>query len=376
MRNRIKQVVRKEFIQIVRDKKALRIILFAPIIQLLIFGYVASTDVENIPLALYDMSKTAQSRELVERFTQSGYFVLEYIIRDYNEIDSVLDEGTVDTVLVIPSDYAKNIKRGKTANIQVLINGVNSNTASIAANYMNTIILNLSEEIIVEKISSGTSSMNQSVEIRDRVWFNPELKSVYFFVPGIIGFLLLLMLVPVTAMSIVREKETGTIDQIEITPLTSLELIIGKVIPFIIIGYIDVTLVLVIGTSWFSIPVRGSILLLYLLAGLFIIAGLSLGIFISSISDNMSQSYMGSIFFLMPNILLSGFIFPIASMPEFFQYVTYFIPMRYFLVIIRGILLKGLSFSYLWDQALALFVFSILALILSIAFVSRKSRSV
>ncbi|MBN2135742.1 MAG: ABC transporter permease [Acidobacteria bacterium] len=371
MRERIIQVVKKEFIQIRRDKKALRIILLAPLIQLMVFGYVATTDVKDIPLAVYDQSNSEASRTLVEKFTKSGYFSLRYRLYKYSDIDDYLDKGKIDAVLVIPTDYASNLKRGKTASIQLLLNGINSNTASIAANYASNIILNVSEKIILERLASSTGA-SQPVEIRDRVWFNPELKSSIYFVPGIIGFLLLLMLVPVTAMSIVREKETGTIEQLEITPLSSLELIIGKVIPFILIGYIDVTLVTFVGVTWFQVPVRGSLLLLYLFAGIFIIAGLSLGIFISSISNNMSQAYMGSIFFLMPNILLSGFIFPINSMPLVFQYLTYLIPMRYFLVIIRGIFLKGIGFWELWPQAVALILFILLVITISSRFVARS----
>ena len=294
-------------------------------------------------------------------------------ITRYQSIDSLLDNGKVDAVLVIPADYANNLKRGKTTSLQLLLNGVNSNTASIAANYANNIVLNISEKIILSRLSrSGNNT--QPVEIRDRVWFNPELKSTYFFVPGIIGFLLLLMLVPVASMSIVREKEMGTIEQLEITPLSSFELIIGKVIPFIIIGYFDISLVTIIGTTWFSIPIHGSILLLYLLAGIFIVAGLSLGIFISSISDNMSQAYMGSIFFLMPNILLSGFIFPIDSMPRIFAYLTHIIPMRYFLIIIRGIFLKGVGFIELWPQAAALIIFTAVTITFSSWFVTLKMK--
>ncbi len=375
MRKRILQVIKKEFIQIRRDKKALRIILFAPVIQLFIFGYVTSTDVENIPLAVYDQCRTADSRELVQKFIKSGYFVLEEYIQKNSDVDEALDYSRVDAVLIIPPDYSENLKRGKTADIQILVNGINSNTASIVSNYASNIVLNHSENLILERISSGGAQMAQPVEIRDRVWFNPELKSVYFFVPGIIGFLLLLMLVPVTAMSIVREKETGTIEQLEITPLTSLELIIGKVVPFIFIGYLDITLVTLVGTTWFNIPVRGSLPLLYALAGIFIIAGLSLGIFISSVSNNMSQAYMGSIFFLMPNILLSGFIFPISSMPEFFQYATYLIPMRYFLVIIRGIFLKGIGFMELWPQAAMLGALTLFLIAFSVYFINRDTVS-
>jgi len=373
MIERILQVVKKEIIQIRRDKKVLRIIILAPIIQLFVFGYVATTDVQDIPLAVFDQCRTASSRELVEKFTQSGYFSLRENITRYHSIDDLLDNGKVDAVLVIPANYASDLKRGKTASVQLLLNGVNSNTASIAANYANNIVLNISEKIILGRLSiSGKSS--QPVEIRDRVWFNPELKSTSFFVPGIIGFLLLLMLVPVTAMSIVREKEMGTIEQLEITPLSSMELIVGKVIPFIMIGYIDITLVTFIGTTWFSIPIHGSILLLYLFGGIFIIAGLSLGIFISSISDNMSQAYMGSIFFLMPNILLSGFIFPIDSMPAIFAYITHVIPMRYFLVIIRGIFLKGVGLMELWPQAAALLVFTVVMITFSSWFVTLKMK--
>jgi len=376
MIDRIVQVVKKEFIQLRRDPRFLVLILFAPILQLILFGYVATTDVKEIPLAVYDTNRTKESRELIDRFTSSGHFELKEYITEYDDIDAALDNGRVDMVMVIPYDYARDLKKGKEASVQILVNGVNSNNASIAANYATNIILSMSEDIMIRKLGGLYSgSTSQLVQSRDRVWFNPELKSKNFMVPGIIAIILLIMLLPVMSMSIVREKEVGTIEQLNITPLSPLELIIGKVAPFIIIGYIDITLVTVVGTLWFSIPIQGSLLLLYLLSGIFIISCLSLGIFISSVSSNMIQAFMGSIVFLLPNILLSGFIFPINSMPKVFQYITYFIPLRYFLIIIRGIFLKGVGIIELWQDTLLLTIYALAVLLISSSFVARRTKT-
>lgn len=376
MKDRILQVTKKEFIQLRRDRKYARMILFAPILQMLVFGYVATLDVKEIPLMVFDQCHSAESREIVDKLTNNGYFVQKGYISEYRKIDDLLDRDKADTILVIPPDFAKNLKRGKTAHLQLLVNGVNSNNASIAANYATTIILSYSEKILIDKIQKlGSASFSQLVTSRDRVWFNPELKSVNYMVPGIIALILMVELVPIASMSIVREKEMGTIEQLNITPLTPLELIVGKVIPFVIIGFLDIALITGLSMIIFGIPLRGSILLLYGLSVFFIFGSLMLGILISSISDNMTQAFMGSLFFLMPNMLLSGFIFPINSMPDVIQLITYFIPMRYFLAIIRSIFLKGSGLMELIPETVALIIFSLILMLLSIVFVIRKRKT-
>jgi ABC-2 type transport system permease protein len=377
MADRIWRVAKKELVQLRRDRKFLRMVIFAPIVQMIVFGYVATLDVKEIPIAVYDQCRSVESREIVDKLTSNGYFLLKGYIFNNEQIDKLLDRDIADAVIVIPPDFSKNLQRGKTAHIQMLVNGVNSNSASIAANYAMNIIMNYSEKILAGKIkNAGASGFAQLVSSRDRVWFNPELKSINYMVPGIIALILMVMLVPMTAMSIVREKETGTIDQLNITPLTPLELIIGKIIPFIIIGFIDIALVTFLGLILFGIVMKGSLLLLYFLSVFFIVGSLMLGILISTISDNMTQAFMGSMFVLIPNMMLSGFIFPISSMPQVVQWLTYLIPMRYFLVIIRSIFLKGSGLFKLLPETAGLVVFSLIVLVLSSIFVVRKNRSV
>jgi len=376
MTDRIFNVAKKEFVQLRRDPKFLRMIIFSPLVQLIIFGYVATLDVKEIPLAVCDQSRSTESREIVEKFTANEYFLLKGYIANVSKCDDLLDRDIADAVLVIPPDFARDLKKGKTAHLQMLVNGVNSNNASIAVNYASTIILSYSGKILMDKIGrAGGRGFSELVTSRDRVWFNPELKSINYMVPGIIALILMVMLVPMTAMSIVREKETGTIEQLNITPLTPLELIIGKIIPFIIIGFIDIALVTFLGLILFGIVMKGSLLLLYFLSVFFIVGSLMLGILISTISDNMTQAFMGSLFFLVPNMLLSGFIFPISSMPEILQWFTYLIPMRYFLVIIRSIFLKGSGLFELLPETAGLVAFSLIVLTLSAIFVVRKNKS-
>lgn len=374
MLDRIINVAKKEFVQLRRDPKFLRMIIAPPFIQLIIFGYVATLDVKNIALAVYDQCRTVESRELVEKFTANDYFTVKGHFDSVSESDDLLDRDVVDAVLVIPPDFARDLKRGKTAHIQMLVNGVNSNKTAIASNYANTIILSYSQKVLMDKIVKlGAAGYTELVSSQDRVWFNPELKSVNYMVPGIIAMILTVLLVPMTAMNIVKEKEMGTIEQLNITPLTPVELIIGKIIPFVLIGFVNIALITFLGLLLFGVVMKGSLLLLYFLSIIFIIGVLMLGIFISTISDNMTQAFMGSFFFIFPNMLLSGFIFPISSMPTVLQWFTYLIPMRYFLVIIRSIFLKGSGFLELLPETAGLLAFTVLALLLSaILFVRRK----
>jgi ABC-2 type transport system permease protein len=377
MIDRILNVAKKEFVQLRRDKKFLRMIMLSPLVQMIVFGYIATLDVKEIPLAVCDQSRSVESREIVQKFTVNDYFVWKDSFSDRSRCDYFLDRDIADAVLVIPPEFARDLKRGKTAHIQMLIDGVNSNNASIAANYASTIILSYSGKVLLDKIGKmGGSGFSELVTSRDRVWFNPELKSINYMVPGIIAMILMTMLVPMTAMNIVREKETGTIEQLNITPLTPIELIIGKIIPFVIIGFIDIALVTFLGLILFGIVMKGSLLLLYFLSIFFITGALMLGILISTISDNMTQAFMGSFFFLMPNMLLSGFMFPINSMPEILQWFTYLIPMRYFLVIIRSIFLKGSGFIELLPETAGLVILSSIILALSAIFISKKNKSV
>lgn len=352
---RIVQVVRKEFIQIRRDKGLLRMVAIAPLMQLLIYGYVVATDIRALPMAVLDQSPSADSRRLVDRFTSSGYFALEGYIASLKEGERHLNSGQALLVLVIPEDYTPAIRRGVLAKVQLLVDGTNSNTATIALGYAGGVVNAANQELIEQNIKrKGLRLIEAGIREEPRVWFNPSLRAINYMVPGIICVLLMEMTVPLTAFSLVRERERGTIEQLMVTPLRADEVLIGKTIPYIVIGLADAALILAAGTLWFGVPVPRNIVPLLVCTLLFIIVALALGILIATAVTTQQQAALSAQFALVPNILLSGFMFPIESMPLGMQWFTRILPMRYFLVIVRGIMMKGLGFFDLWDQILPL----------------------
>ncbi len=367
MLRRLRHIVRKELTQMFRDRASVRIMVLTPVLQLLIYGYVVTTDIRLIPTVLYDQDRTQDSRQLVERFTTSGYFEVVGRVDAETQIDSWLDRGKARMALVIPHRYAERLKTGRTTRVQLIFDGSNSNTTTIAQSYANSIIAEAGFKVVFERFRKlGTQVDRVLIENEPRIWYNPDLKSLNYMVPGVICVLLLQLLVPLTSLGIVREKERGTIEQLRVTPIRPIEMILGKTLPGVIVGYFNITVILIFGRFWFGVPVKGSILTLFFTAGLFIISALALGIFISTITGNQQQAMMMGQFFLVPNLLLSGFMFPISSMPPLMQYFTYLIPLRYFLIIVRGVFLKGVGLDVLWPHALALAGFGTLMLALSI----------
>lgn len=364
---RIYHIIRKEFTQILRDRQMIRMVIIVPIIQLILFGYVATTDIKNIETAICDMDRSQESRGLLLRFTSSDYFKIVQYTDDYERLGRTIEAGTAKVAIGIPAHFGKDIKKGRTAQILILVDGTNSNTATIASNYATKIIETYNNDLIFGKLEAMGIRIEgfPPLEGEERVWFNPDLKSVRYMVPGIICLLLLQLLIPLTSMGIVKEREMGTMEQIMVTPIKPFELIVGKTVPFAVIGYINISLILLIGSFWFGVTIKGSLLLLFLLSGIFIITALGIGIFISTVSRNRQQAVMTAQFIIVPNILLSGFMFPIASMPDFLQYVTYIIPLRYFLIIVRGVFLKGAGAYEVWEQVVALSIFGILVIWLS-----------
>ncbi len=344
-----------------------RIVIIVPIIQLLIFGYVVTTDIKNIETAVCDMDKSQESRELILRFTSSNYFKIIQYVEDFESLGRTIDSGKAKVAIGISAHFGKDIKKGRTAQILVLVDGTNSNTATIATNYATKIIETYNNDLIFGKLEARGIRIEgiPPLEGEERIWFNPDLKSVRYMVPGIICLLLMQLLIPLTSMGIVKEREIGTMEQIMVTPIKPFELIIGKTVPFAVIGYINIFMILFIGSFWFGVSIKGSLILIFLLSGIFILTALGIGIFISTISGNRQQAVMTGQFIIVPNILLSGFMFPIASMPDFLQYVTYIIPLRYFLIIVRGIFLKGSGCYEVWEQIIALSIFGILVMWLS-----------
>jgi ABC-2 type transport system permease protein len=363
MWQRIKSMIRKEFIQVLRDPR-MRVILFIPpIMQLIVFGYAANTDIRNIRLAVYDLDRTPESREVISRFSSSGYFRLTAEATHPDEIRRWIDEGSISAALQINDDFARKLRQRTGATLQILVDGTDSNTASIVMSYAQLIVAEYSRLVLLERFHrlSGVPDRVKrpffrrgGIEIQSRAFFNPNLESRNFYVPGIIALLIMLVTLILTCMAIVREREIGTMEQMIVSPIRPVELILGKTIPFAIVGYIDVALVTFVGVFLFEVPIRGSLPLLLFATTLYLLSTLGIGLFISTISRTQQQAMMSMFFFFVPAILLSGFIFPISNMPEVVQYLTYLNPLRYFLVIIRGIFLKGNGFDILWPQMLAL----------------------
>ncbi len=371
----ILNIIRKEFIQISRDRKMLPIIFFAPVFQLIILGYAANLDVKDIPTVVCDLDRSSRSRELVDAFTNSGFFSVVRDVNDIREVDPYIDNGDASLAIVIPIDFSRDLLAGKQAELQIIADGSDANLATTGLAYAEAIVTGYSIKIALKRVrgSPFAKLTGAGIDPQVRVWYNPDLKSRNFMVPGILGLLLMLMTMLLTSLAVVKEKEIGTMEQLVVTPIKPYQLIIGKLTPFAIIGIIDIVLVLLVATFWFDIPVRGSILQLFLLCIVFLMTTLGLGLFVSTVSNTQQQAMMTSTFFVMqPMIFLSGFVFPIENMPKVIQLYTYLLPLRYFFTIVRGIFLKGVGLPELWDEALVLFIFGLAILALSVARFQKK----
>jgi len=353
---RVKHMLIKEFIQVFRDVRMRGVIFVAPIIQLLVFGYAVTTDVRHITTAILDRDNSVLSRELVARFVRSGYFEICAYLDDDDQAKGLIDRGEAQAVLCINRGFADDLYAGRSAEAQLIVDGSDSNTAGIVLQYGSRIVGKYSREILLRgwMRSKGRAQLPGQVEMQTRAWFNENLESRHFYVPGVIASIVTLITLMLTSMAIVREKEIGTMEQIMVTPITPFEFILGKTVPFALIGFADVVLVTVVGVFWFAVPIRGSLLLLLCATTLYLMTTLGIGLLISTISQTQQQAMMTTFFFFMPAILLSGLMFPIANMPDPVQWITYLNPMRYFLVIIRGIFLKGVGPRILWPQMAAL----------------------
>ncbi|MDY0376606.1 MAG: ABC transporter permease [Desulfobacterium sp.] len=364
MWERVKHMLIKEFIQIFRDTKMKGIIFMMPIIQVLVFGYAVTTDVEHVATAVYDLDNSVASRELIARFVNSGYFeILEYVTEE-DRARNLMDRGKVRTIIRMNSGFGDDLRAGRTAGLQVIVDGTDSNTAGIVLDYSAKIVGEFSRKILVTRSMRLTGSAQEPgrVEMQTRAWFNENLESRNFYVPGVIAIIVMLITLMLTSMAVVREKEIGTMEQIMVTPITSAEFILGKTVPFALIGFADVVLITLIGVFWFEVPIRGNLGLLFLATSLYLMTTLAIGLLISTVSQTQQQAMMSTFFFYFPAVLLSGFMFPIANMPTVIQWLTYLNPLRYFLVIIRGIFLKGVGPEILWPQMLALLIMGLATL--------------
>lgn len=358
--HRIKAVLRKEIRQALRDRRMRIIIFVSPLMQLFLFGYAVNTDVRNIRTVVCDRSETSISRGLTDAFQASGYFRIVHRVRDPREAEPLLDKGDAQVILVIPEDFSRDLRRGRTADLQMIVEGTDSVVASNAVSYGKRIIAAHLQKL-ANPPPAGAITMKAIARLPQarpeiRVWFNPDLKSRNFFVPGVIALLLTLVSLVLTSFSIVREWEVGTMEQLIVTPLRPVELIVGKTLPFFLLGLIDLTLIFLVGTLWFRIPFRGNILLLALSAVLYLINALSIGILISTISRTQQQALMAVFFYFNPALLFSGFIFPIYNIPLLLRWIAYINPLTYFLDIVRGVFLKGVGITVLWPQLLFLVI--------------------
>ncbi|MBP1627575.1 MAG: ybhR-1 [Holophagaceae bacterium] len=356
MLERLKYMLIKEFLQIFRDPRMRAVILMVPIVQVLIFGYAVTTDVRHIRTAIFDLDNSPSSRDLVARFEGSGHFDLIRRLHSDTEVREVIQSGEAKAVLRLNRGFGDDLLGGRTARAQIILDGSDSNTASIILGYSSRIAMAFNSRILVDRFarSSGTRLDTEPVALASRAWFNPNLESRNFFVPGVIAQLVMIISIVLSSMAIVREREIGTMEQIMVTPMGRMEFILGKTLPFALIGYLDVVLISVVAVFWFDIPLLGSLPALFLATGLYLLSTLGVGLLISTTCRTQQQAMMSTFFFIMPAILLSGFIYPIANMPLGIQWVTYLNPLRHFLIIIRGIFLKGQGVQLLWPQMLAL----------------------
>ncbi|MBI2979484.1 MAG: ABC transporter permease [Chloroflexi bacterium] len=362
MWQRIVSIIFKEFIQLRRERRTLGMIIAIPIIQMTLFGYALSTDIKNVSLVVWDASRTPESRELIESFSQTEFFSVNYYATDYRDITQRIESGEARVALVIPPEYSHHLSRRETARVQFFTDG-SEPTAGIQALANASLIVQAKGAELMSQ--AQLSKVSLPVLLEPRVWYNPAMQSSIFYLPGLVGLILQMLTVMLTAFAIVRERENGTIEQLNVTPLRRGELIVGKLIPYIIIAYTQVILVLTTASVVFSMPIRGNLLLLLALTSLFLMFSLGIGLLISTISRTQFQAMQASMMILLPSVILSGFVFPVESMPEPAQWVSAVLPLTYYLRIVRGIIVKGVGMEYLWLETVILAVMGVLTLVVA-----------
>jgi drug efflux transport system permease protein len=368
MFRRIRHIIIKEFIQVLRDKKLRFFLIVPPLMQLLTYGYVVNFDIKHVAVAVFDESHTMESRQLIDRFSSTDWFHVKYFVDSKKELLHLIDRGDITMAVWIQWDFATRLRQGKSGKLQVIVDATDSNAALIVNRYAGTVIADYNQEQLTRRFDRrgqgwvGRFSLPLSIE--PRAWFNENLISRYSMVPGVIAMVVLLVSLMLTALSVVREKEIGTLEQILVTPIRPIELMLGKTIPFVIISVLEVIMVTAVGVLWFEVPFRGSILVLLLGTVAFLFNSVGVGLLISTVSSTQQQAMMAGNLYLTPAILLSGLVFPIANMPVFFQYLTKLNPLMYFIIVTQGVFLKGAGLALLWPQMLSMTVlgFGVLAL--------------
>jgi ABC-2 type transport system permease protein len=365
----------KEVLELRQDPRIFSIIFIAPIIQLAILGYAATTDVRNVPVVIVDADRSSASQTLITRFSAAGIFTIVDVVSNIREVDPYLEGGKAWMALSIPPDYGNDLAAGRPAALQIVADGSDASSTNIAMGYASNLIAGYAQDLIEARARSAGSASPRvgGIDPRVRVWFNPTIESRYFMLPGIFALLLLVVTSNLSSMAVVREREIGTLEQLNVTPLGRLQLIFGKLLPYAAIGMIDAVIVLAVIVFWFHVPLRGSFWLLVAMSLVYLLTTLGLGLFISTISNTQQQAMMTSTFFFMtPMMYLSGFVFPIENMPAWIQPLTYLIPLRYFVIILRGIFLKGVGLETLWPQALGLLIWGVVILTLAVLRSSKR----
>jgi len=361
MNSRLLSIIRKEFIQIFRDPRTLALILVMPIIQLFLLGYAATTNVKNVPIAVWDQSRSPESRSLLDAFRAADYFTISFEVYSQEEIQTLIEQGDVRGALVIPPDYARTLLEGK-AQVSMILDGSDATVGSTALSTAKLIGQSHSIKVLTEQAArqGRAAAVQPPLDVRTQVWYNPDLRSAYFMIPGVIGMVLYAIMAMLTATAVVRERERGTIEQLIVTPIRSWELIVGKVMPYVILGFFNLAEVLLIGYFWFDVPIRSNLFLVVGTAGLLLLSSLGIGLFASTIANTQQEALLTVFVTILPGVFISGFLFPLEAMPKFLQIVSYAIPLRYYLVIVRSLLLKGVGFAALQNEIISLALFGVI----------------
>ncbi len=357
--SRISSIIRKEFVQLLRDPRTLALAVVIPIVQLFLLGYAATSDVRNVSLAVWDQNKTPESRQLLDAFRAADYFTIDYMVNSSDEYQKLIESGDARVALVIPPDYDVRLLDGN-AKVLMVLDGSDASIGSTALSTARLVGQSYGTKILTQQAAlSGRGAPTPPVEVRTQVWYNPDLNSAYFMIPAVIGMILSFITTILTATAIVRERERGTIEQLIVTPIRSWELVLGKLLPYAILGFIETFEILLIGHFWFGVPVRGSLWLIVITSGVFLMSSLGIGLFASTIANTQQEAMLTVMMYNLPSIFLSGFFFPLEAMPKVLQWISYAIPLRYYLVVIRSLMLKGVGLEAIQREVIALTIFGI-----------------
>ena len=361
MNSRLISIIRKEFIQIFRDKRTLALILVIPLLELFLLGYAATNDVRNVPMAVFDQSRGPEARALLDAYRAADYFKLNYFVNSNAEMQALIQNGSAKAGLIIPPDYAAQLNKGS-AQVAFILDGSDPTVATTALSAAQLIGQDHATGLMVSKFSrtGQGSSVHPPVEVRTTVWYNPDMNSSYFMIPGLIGLILTAIIGIVTATSVVRERERGTIEQLIVTPIRAWELVVGKILPYTVLGLLDAMIIVGVGHWWFGVPVNGSLGLIFLLTSVYLLSTLGIGLFASTVANTQQEAMLTVFMTILPSIFISGFIYPLAAMPMVLQWISYLIPLRYFLTIIRALMVKGVGLESILPDVIAMSIFGVL----------------